>query len=322
MGNANLAREEADKKAADVAKAVAEELQKKMDADAKAMEERIQRLEALENSIMERELKVSEISKQAELQAEQAREALQHIQAQQRESEEEKIKMKQLLEMAAGPLSHRTDVMATGGMATGAMSTSGGERRRSASSTPRRRGSKSGQMSARDRGLPPTALSARGGAGVPDDANVVQYEGDDWVQLWDPDEYSWYWYNRRTQAAQWEYPGTDADGYSGYESAGGMTDYSTDAGEESGYESEYGHQNASPWQEFWDEQAQAKYWYNEATGEASWTKPEDVGGGSKPGSARGAGRLGDDWVSYIDDETDQEYWYNAITGETSWAPAN
>lgn len=309
-------KEAADAQAKSVAEAVAEELRLKMQKDAEAMEERIRRLEALEQAIIDRELKVSEISKQAELQAEQAREALLLIHEQQKDSEEEKKKMQHLLEMAAGPLSHRTDVMAPGVMSTGGS-------RRSNSSTPRRRGSKGGQLSARERGLPPTALSARGGAGVPHDATHVEYGGDDWVQLWDPDEYSWYWFNRRTQVAQWEYPGTDAADYSGNESAGGMTDYSTDGGDESGYESEYNAGSAqyggSPWQEFWDEQAQAKYWYNEQTGEASWTRPEGVGG-SRPGSARSQVLLSNDWVSYIDDETDQEYWYNAVTGETSWTP--
>jgi len=29
----------------------------------------------------------------------------------------------------------------------------------------------------------------------------------------------------------------------------------------------------SDWQEYWDEQAQAIYWYNHSTGEASWTSP-------------------------------------------------
>ena len=27
------------------------------------------------------------------------------------------------------------------------------------------------------------------------------------------------------------------------------------------------------WQEFYDESARAKYWFNKATGEASWTQP-------------------------------------------------
>jgi hypothetical protein len=296
-----------------VADEVAEALKAKMAADAQQMDERIKRLEALENSLVAREMQVSELSKQAELQAEQAKEALVVFQQQQKESEEQKKKMQQLLDMAAGPLSHRTD------MSTGAAMNTGGTRR----STAR------GRQSARDR-MPPTAMSARGGAGVPEDANVVTYEGDDWVQLWDPDEYSWYWYNRQTQEAQWEYPGTDADGFSGYESAGGITDYSTDAGEESGYESEAGPTHhagnaTSPWQEFWDEQAQSKYWFNEGTGEASWTKPEGIPGSSRPGSARSGGGgkgkpLGEDWVSYIDADTDQEYWYNATTGETSWTP--
>ena len=295
----------------EVAKKLADELKERLAEESAVMEARVKRLEALERSLVERETKVDELSKMAELQAQQAKEAIDLMSQQQKEAAEEKEKIHNLLQMAAGPLSHRTDPMVTGGMSTG------GDARRG-TATPRSR-NKSRQASARDRGLPPTALSA----GIPDDANVVEFEGDDWVQLWDPDEYSWYWYNRRTQEAQWEYPGTDID-YSGYESTGGMTDYSTDAGEESGYESEYGIANhsgngGSPWQEYWDEQAQAKYWYNQETGEASWTRPDTA---SRPGSARsGVKNSGaDDWVSYIDPDTDQEYWYNAATGETSWDP--
>jgi hypothetical protein len=97
----------------------------------------------------------------------------------------------------------------------------------------------------------------------------MEYDGETWVQLWDPDEKAMYWYCERTQAAQWEKPGEE-DAYS----VGGMTDYSTDYSYESGGEytdSEYGDNNE--WQEFWDESAQAKYWYNYNTGEASWTRP-------------------------------------------------
>jgi len=48
-----------------------------------------------------------------------------------------------------------------------------------------------------------------------------------------------------------------------------MTDYSTDHYESGGEytDGEYGDGSGyhTPWQEFWDEQAQAKYWYNAQT---------------------------------------------------------
>ena len=57
---------------------------------------------------------------------------------------------------------------------------------------------------------------------------------------------------------------------SGYESGGAMTDYSTDYNDDRSVytaDSDYGEysQSLSPWQEYWDEQAQAKYWYNTNT---------------------------------------------------------
>jgi hypothetical protein len=291
------------------------------------IDERLKKLSEVEKAMAERENKIAEMWQHAEAQAKEAAEAVARFQEQQKKAEEERLRMQQLLDLAAGPLSHRTDAMSTNGnaQANGAIMSSTGAPISSRPSSRSRRGSKSGQLSARERGLPPTALSARGGAGIPADATTVSYEGDDWVQLWDPDEYAWYWYNRRTQVAQWEYPGTVAEyGYnSGYESEGGMTDYSTDGGGYgSGYDSEHDSvaAAANPWQEFWDEQAQAKYWFNNITGEATWTRPPGVGG-SRPGSARAVGGTPttDDWVAYVDEETGQEYWYNAVTGETSWS---
>jgi hypothetical protein len=60
------------------------------------------------------------------------------------------------------------------------------------------------------------------------------------------------------------YQNNDADD-SGYESAGAMTDYSTDHNDEySAYTDDTGYDD-TVWHEYWDESAQAKYWYNEIT---------------------------------------------------------
>ena len=34
--------------------------------------------------------------------------------------------------------------------------------------------------------------------------------------------------------------------------------------------------NQSKWEEYWDDAAQATYWYNVENGEATWIKPADV----------------------------------------------
>lgn len=94
--------------------------------------------------------------------------------------------------------------------------------------------------------------------------------------------------------------------------------------EEEQEEEEEEAESYGPWQEYWDESAQAKYWYNNETGEASWTIPEEFNNNSTSNNnttsnvaASGGGGYGE-WVSYIDETTGQEYWYNPTTGETSW----
>lgn len=54
------------------------------------------------------------------------------------------------------------------------------------------------------------------------------------------------------------------------------------------------------WNEKWDEKAQASYWYNSVTGEATWNSFDRV------------------WVGYWDVETQAKYWYNSETGEATW----
>jgi hypothetical protein len=195
---------------------------------------------------------------------------------------------------------------------------------------------------------PPTARSARGGAGIPASCRRVVWDSREWCELWDEDEEAYYWYCELTSEAQWDRPGDDFTGddehnysktgdNSGYQSEGGRTDYTSDSGHH-GYDSEWsdGGTLGVEWTEYWDDSASAKYWYNNNTGEASWVNP---GGGAAAGAGAGAGAGGapaaapasgtgsapasarknpNEWVSYVDDSTGQEYWYNAKTGETSW----
>ena len=92
------------------------------------------------------------------------------------------------------------------------------------------------------------------------------------MELWDPVEKCYYWYCERTQAAQWETPGEESvhhliafneNDESGYESGGAMTDYSTDNYESGDDATEFA--GNSDWHEYWDDAAQAKYWYNNLT---------------------------------------------------------
>jgi hypothetical protein len=62
---------------------------------------------------------------------------------------------------------------------------------------------------------PPTAISAQDG--IPNDAPIVTYEDNEWVQLWDPDKKNNYWYCEKTKEAQWDKPGEK----SYYDSQGG-----------------------------------------------------------------------------------------------------
>eukprot|EP00605_Chrysophyceae_sp_TOSAG23-4_P000593 GSChrysophyteH1.ASY1.ANO1.670.1 assembled CDS len=263
------------------------------------MDEKIRRLEEIERNIEEKEKKMKKSQEESEKRTLELQEQLKKLEEKQKADEAERLMQVEMMKSAmgsGGPMQSGRSMMGTGGPRSAAPS---------ARSVP-----------ASARSAPPSARSARGPEGIPADAPKMQYNGDEWVQLWDPDENATYWYCVATEAAQWEEPGTapEYDYSSGYDTEGAMTDYSTDyySGAETDY-SEY--QTEGEWQEFWDDAAQAKYWYNESTGEASWVAPE-LPPANVPKSARD---FPDEWVSYIDETTNQEYWYNSKTGETSWA---
>jgi hypothetical protein len=279
----------------------------------KEIDEKIARMEELERRIADKEKAMQDAALKAEERTQALEKAIKAMEERAKAEEAERAIQKELLSMAAGPISNRSPYNSAR-PGTGQGSARGGGH-----------GPPSARPSARDQ--PPSARSARGGAGIPPDAPKVTFQGDTWVQLWDPDERANYWYCERTQQAQWEEPGAPPDNHSGYESSGAMTDYSTDGytsgGSVSG--SEWGG-DESEWQEFWDESAQAKYWYNNSSGEASWTKPAALDNASLnssmasiPVSARSSAAGAMDWVSYLDEETGQEYLFHAKTGETSWA---
>lgn len=243
---------------------------------AEEMNERIRKLEEIERNIREKEEKMAEYARKSEEQAQAMQAALLMMQEQAKKQEADRLAQQQLMAMAAGPMSHRSDYASPFSTQQRRAMDTGGHNNTMPMSSRR-----SVPNSARHPDAPPTARSARGGAAIPPDAAHITYNGEDWVQLWDPDEAAYYWYCERTQWAQWDEPGAannassvtivanylqnvnEADD-SGYESAGAMTDWSTDHDDQSAYtsDSEY---ESSVWQEFWDESAQAKYWYNNLT---------------------------------------------------------
>lgn len=237
------------------------------------IDEKLRRLEELEKVMAEREQKMIEAARLAEEKAAAMEATLKQMEERARQDEVDRLMRQQLLEMAAGPISHRSDYSSI------MRSMSHHSVPPSARSALTRVGS---HATPRMREAPPTARSARDGSTIPPDAARLHYAGEDWVQLWDPEERAYYWYCERTQAAQWDAPGAVAHGSdmvtyahgdgddSGYESGGALTDYSTDHYESGGEEhwSTNGHRidsSHSQWHEYWDDLAKAKYWYNSVT---------------------------------------------------------
>ena len=75
----------------------------------------------------------------------------------------------------------------------------------------------------------------------------------------------------------------------------------------------------TPWLEYWDESAQARYWYNQITQEASWVEPDpnDVVKAPEEPEPDPEGMVppGPNWTAAIDDQTGKETWVNDATGE-------
>ncbi len=208
------------------------------------LEEKIRRLEDIERNIAAREVKMLEAARVTEERALEMSRALKQIEDRVKQDSADQAVRQQLLMMAAGPISERSEYMTK--------------------NSARKSGRASGQASARWPEALPSArsISARKLTGQ---TPRIQFDGDEWIQYWDAEQNAAYWYCERTKIAKWEQPGSESYD-SGYESSGALTDYSTDNYESGGEyaDSEYGESDVV-WQEYWDEQAQAKYWYNNNT---------------------------------------------------------
>ena len=149
--------------------------------------------------------------------------------------------------------------------------------------------------------------------------DIVPALPNDWQRFYDESTQSTYYFNESTGETSWTAPNRsyESDGYDTTASRDTAIDYDTDNAGWGGYDTDPGYGAApgsggggSDWVEHWDDQAQAKYWFNTVTHEASWTQPEEMGGGA----------AADEWMSYIDADTGKEYWINQLTNETSWTP--
>lgn len=232
------------------------------------VKEKLKRLEEMEKTMEERERQMKEMTRMAEERSQAMEKALKDIEDRMKAEEAERMTRNQLLDLAKGGFSARQDLYST--PVSHGQRGVGGSTARMLSSRSLLKGN-SARGSARGSFYPdhaPSALSARESLGASKDSSNlhvprVTWEGKEWLQFWDDTERLYYWYCPTTGLSQWETPGEE-DG--GYESTGGMTDYSTDY--ESGDWTDYEGGNSAGlngWQEYYDEQAQAKYWYNAAS---------------------------------------------------------
>lgn len=230
-------------------------------ADAKLLEidKKLNELKDLEQRVKASEEQIRMEARRAE---EKMLEQIRLIEEKTKEAENQRKAQEELLKLAVGPLSHRSPYSTVHSKLSSGPPSARRINNRSAFST---------AMSTHSQPIP-SARSAKEHP-LPPDAPKLFYQGNEWIQLWDYDEQSYYWWCEKQQKAQWEQPGTEhlyqnydnpiSDTDSGYESAGAMTDYSTDHENSYFTDSEAGDNNG--WQEYWDEQAQAKYWYNNVT---------------------------------------------------------
>jgi hypothetical protein len=107
-------------------------------------------------------------------------------------------------------------------------------------------------------------ISNAHGAEGPLDSDTVVVNGKQWRRMWDAGSSAHYWFCEDTKMSQWDNPLHSLVLEDGYESSGALTDYSTDH-DESMDESSLVGGDLEEWQEFWDEVAQSKYWYNNLT---------------------------------------------------------
>jgi len=73
----------------------------------------------------------------------------------------------------------------------------------------------------------------------------------------------------------------------------------------------------SDWKEHVDPSSGKTYYYNERTGESSWTNPVPAQAAIPLGDATQPAKT-EEWTAHVDPASGNTYYYNATTGATSW----
>lgn len=194
----------------------------------KQIDEKLMALADLEKRLKESEEKVR---LEVKLGEEKVQAQLRLLEEKTKQVEAERKAREELMQLAVGPLSHRSPFATFRG------------------------------------GTSTVPSSARSNHGVKPDTLPILVNGNEWSKLWDASNQTFYWWCDKLQVAQWDDPRLkipQPEQENDNVSIGGLTDYSTDGDEQSTENLKHSN-NSSPWQEYWDEQAQAKYWYNNET---------------------------------------------------------
>merc|ERR1711972_238476 len=75
------------------------------------------------------------------------------------------------------------------------------------------------------------------------------------------------------------------------------------------------------WEQIHDPASGKPYYRNRATGQTTWTPPQDAA----PSAAAAAGArpaLPADWEQHSDPASGRPYYRNRVTGQTTWTPPN
>ena len=114
---------------------------------------------------------------------------------------------------------------------------------------------------------------------VPNNSVVASSDGgqdDDWVAYYDDTTASTYYFNATTNETSWDLPpGVQARRGDDLLLGSSLLSPTSDAVTYEDLDSPKP-VDGSPWLEYWDDEAGARYWYNTRTGEASWEKPASL----------------------------------------------
>ena len=147
-------------------------------------------------------------------------------------------------------------------------------------------------------GVPGTPPAGGGGLGG------ASYAADHWVMYYDDTSGENYYYNTVTGETSWTQPEGVAVQRGDELAAPLFQDVDEPPVLKDG---------ESPWLEYWDESADARYWYNVITHEASWTKPPEDDLDALAQNI--VVPPGPDWTAAIDNKSGRETWVNDATGE-------